>query len=159
MSDRKTSLNVLPFCRLWMAGLLFAAVAGLLLAGCGRQQLREGFAEAYGTVTLDEKPLPNAQVEIETPGKGTSYGRTDQNGRYVAEYSQRLKGAGKGTATIRIRTNVTFADEDTSKLEYDSNLGDYRKEELVPAKYNSRSELTVEITDDGAPYDFHLTSQ
>ena len=106
--------------------------------------------EAHGTVTLDEKPLPNAQVEIQTR-KGTSYGRTDQNGHYVAEYSQGLKGAGKGEAKIRIRTNVTFPDEDTSKLEYDSNTGDYRKEELVPKKYNARSELTVEITDDGAP--------
>ena len=119
--------------------------------------MREGFAEAYGPVTLDDKPLPNAQVEIETE-KGTSYGRTDQNGRYVVEYSQGLKGAGKGKATVRIRTNVTFPDEDTSQLEYDSNTGDYRKEELVPARYNGRSELTVEITDDGAPYDFHLKS-
>lgn len=133
-------------------------LTALLASGCGDKPMREGFARVYGTVTLDGQPLPNAQIAFDTD-KGTSYGRTNSNGEYVAEYSRGLSGAGKGEATVRISTSVVFPDEDTTGLKYDDNLGDFRKPELVPPRYNDDSELTVEITDDGAPYDFHLETE
>lgn len=128
----------------------------LLSTGCGGQKLRDGFADVHGTVTLDKEPLANAQVEIVTD-KGTSFARTDAAGHYVAEYSTGLKGAGKGSARVRIRTNVVYPGEDTTQLKVDAKTGDFKKEELLPPKYNSKTELKIEITDDGAPYNFELS--
>jgi hypothetical protein len=135
-------------------------LAGCLAAaawGCGGQKLREGFVDMHGTVTLDKQPLPDAQVEIVTE-KGTSYGRTDSSGRYVAEYSTGLKGAGKGPAKVKIRTSIVYPGEDTSSLKVDPKTGDFKKEEKVPAKYNTKTELKVDITEGDKPYDFELTS-
>jgi hypothetical protein len=135
---------------------LLAGSVALVAAGCGGKTLREGFVEVYGTVTLDQEPLANAQVEIVTE-KGTSYGRTDSSGKYVAEYSTGLKGAGKGPAKVRIRTSIVYPGEDTSGLKVDPKMGDFKKEEKVPAKYNSKSDLTIDIKENGAPYNFDLT--
>jgi len=138
--------------------ILLAGVVAVIAAGCGGQKLRDGFVEAYGTVTLDKAPLAGAQVEIITE-KGTSYGRTDSSGRYVAEYSRSLKGVGKGPAKVKIRTGIVYPDEDTSGLKVDAKTGDFKKEEKVPAKYNTKSDLKIEITETGAPYNFELTTQ
>ena len=61
----------------------------MLLAGCSKPTMREGFTEAFGTITLDGAPLDNAEVILETP-KGMSYGRTDSSGNYAAQYSRTL---------------------------------------------------------------------
>ncbi len=127
--------------------------------GCTKQApTREGFTNVAGTVTLDGQPLENAQLIFETE-KGISYARTDAGGRYQAEYSRSLGGVGKGKATVRISTKVSFPDEDVSKLKRDPKSGDLEKEERVPPKYNAKSELVVEIKDEGGPYDFRLTSK
>jgi hypothetical protein len=131
----------------------------VITSGCSRQPpTRDGFTNVIGTVTLDGQPLKNAQLIFETD-KGISYARTDASGRYQAEYSRSLSGVGKGKATVRISTKVSFPDEDVSSFKRDPRSGDLEKEELVPPKYNSKSELIVEIKDDGGPYDFRLTSK
>ena len=137
--------------------LLFVCCSLTVLIGCNRQKMREGFVDVRGTVTLDGEPLHNAQVIIET-ANGTSFARTDVNGNYVAEYSKSLKGAGVGPATVRISTKEVFPDEDVSELEVDPRSGDHIKPELVPAKYNKKSELKIEIKTGGAPYNFELES-
>ena len=38
-------------------------------------------------------------------------------------------------------------------------LADDGGEEPIPARYNKNSELTVEVVEGGAPYDFDLTSE
>jgi len=130
-----------------------------VFGGCTKQvATREGFTDVTGTVTLDGQPLKNAQLIFETE-KGISYARTDAAGRYQAEYSRSLAGVGKGKATVRISTKVSFPDEDVSKLKRDPRTGDLEKEELVPPKYNAKSELAVEIKEGGGPYDFQLTSK
>lgn len=125
--------------------------------GCSRQKMREGFVDVRGTVTLDGEPLHNAQVVIET-ATGTSFARTDRNGVYVAEYSKSLKGAGIGPATVRISTKEVFPDEDVSDLKVDPRTGDHIKPELVPPRYNKKSELKIQIEAGGAPYNFDLES-
>jgi hypothetical protein len=139
-------------------GCVLAGLAAVAAAGCSGQKLRDGFAEVHGTVTLDKAPLADAQVEIVTE-KGTSYGRTDSSGRYVAEYSRSLKGAAAGPATVKIRTSIVYPGEDTSALKVDPKTGDFKKEEKLPAKYNTKSELKIEIKENGGPYDFDLTGK
>lgn len=139
---------------------MFVGLMGAtILAGCNRKPvLRAGFAEAHGKVTLDGKPLPNAQVILEAE-KGTSYGRTNGQGDYIAEFSRSQVGAAKGKARVSISTKVPFPDEDTASLPVNPKTGEREKVEQVPAKYNKASTLTVQITDDGAPYNFDLSSK
>jgi len=137
--------------------LCLAALVAFAATGCGKSATREGFAEAYGTITLDGKPLANAEVIFETE-KGSSYGRTDDNGEYCAQYSRTLSGAGIGKARVKISTKVIFPDENLEELDYNTKTGEHTKVELVPPKYNTNSELTVEIKQDGAPYDFALVT-
>lgn len=129
-----------------------------LAVGCSGQKMREGFVDVRGTVTLDGEPLPDAQIIIETKN-GTSFARTDENGGYIAEYSKTLKGAAVGSAVVRISTKEVFPDEDVSGLKIDPRSGDHIKPERVPPKYNTKSELKIEIEGDGGPYDFKLTPQ
>ncbi|HVJ85408.1 MAG TPA: hypothetical protein VM452_07165 [Caulifigura sp.] len=138
-----------------VTGLLGVLV---LLAGCSKPTMREGFTEAYGTITLDGAPLVNAEIIFETP-KGMSYGRTDSAGKYTAQYSRTLTGAGMGTARVRISTKVVFPDDSLEGIKRDPKTGEYAKTETVPAIYNSKSTLTVEIKNGGAPYDFELKSK
>jgi hypothetical protein len=129
-----------------------------MLAGCSKPTMREGFTEAFGTITLDGAPLDNAEIILETP-KGMSYGRTDSSGNYSAQYSRTLTGAGIGTAKVRISTKVVFPDESLDGVKRDPKTGEYAKVERVPAMYNAKSKLTVEIKEGGAPYNFELTSK
>lgn len=130
----------------------------VVVIGCSKPTMREGFTEAFGKVTLDGAPLENAEVVLETP-KGMSYGRTDASGAYVAQYSRTLTGAGIGLAKVRISTKAVFPDDSLAEVKKDPKTGEYAKVERVPAAYNSKSTLTVEIKDGGAPYDFALTSK
>ena len=152
-----TQIPMVPIRLRRISTLLVVYCSLALLMGCNRQKMREGFVDVRGTVTLDGEALHNAQVIIET-ANGTSFARTDVNGKYVAEYSKSLKGAGVGPATVRISTKEVFPDEDVSDLEVDPRSGDHIKLELVPAKYNKKTELKIEIKTGGAPYDFDLES-
>ncbi len=134
-----------------------AIVIFCLTTGCRQQKLRDGFVDVRGTVTLDGDPLPNAQVVFETE-TGKSFARTDRYGKYTAQYNKTKRGAGTGRAVVRISTKEVFPDDDVTDLEIDPKSGEHIKPELVPDKYNQKSELLIEITDGGAPYDFELES-
>ena len=140
------------------ASIVRAGIIGLLLAGCSQTTLKEGFAPVHGIVTLDGAPLPNAEIVFET-GKGRSIGRTDSNGAYHAEYSRTLHGAGTGPAKVKISTKVIFADENVADFDFNTQTGEHSKPELVPANYNTKSTLTIDITETGAPYNFDLVTK
>jgi hypothetical protein len=135
---------------------LILAVATL---GCsGKPAMREGFAEAFGTVTLDGQPLSGAHVTFENE-KGTSFAVADSAGNYVAEYSRTLKGAPVGKNRISISTKVATPGDDPSTMTLNPKTGDYEKAELVPAKYRKDAPIEIDVTADGAPYNFELTSK
>ena len=138
------------------ATCLAIGILPLALTGCGQKKsLPEGYAEAYGTITLDGQPVKDAEVIFETE-KGESYGRTDANGYYHMERTRSLTGAGTGPALVKISTRADFGTTDQSELHYDAESDDYVKQESIPAKY--RQGIEIEVTEDGAPYDFPLTS-
>lgn len=139
--------------RLTIATLLLA----LATLGCGKPDMRDGFAEAYGTVTLDGQPLAGAHVTFENE-KGTSFARTDASGNYETEYSRTLKGAPLGKNRISISTAVASPDADPSTLALNPKTGEYETPELVPAKYRKDAPIEIDVTAAGAPYDFNLTS-
>jgi hypothetical protein len=110
---------------------------------------KAGLVQVGGTVRLGGKPLPKALVVFENTENGTfSYGRTDDAGRYILMFDSVKQGVTKGPKTVRIKTTGSFGEGDP-----DARSGG---KELVPARYNSASTLTVDVTADSTSTDFDL---
>jgi len=107
-----------------------------LIAGCGSG---DDLAQVKGKVTLNGQPLQGATVKFQPTAEGgsPSFGETDAHGRYELMYSFNTPGVMPGEHVVSIRTAATFFDEAGNELE---------REERVPARYNTQTELkrTVE---------------
>lgn len=122
--------------------LLTVLVIGMA-TGCRKSEVELGAVR--GTVTLDGAPLPAATIRfIPTAGGRTAFGRTDDAGKYEMLYSASASGALVGS----MRVEITTADPDAPK-----------SKEKVPAKYNSKSELTADVGSKSQVIDFPLTSK
>lgn len=125
----------------------FALLSFMLLLGCGSNN--EGVT---GTITLDGQPLADAEV-VFTPEEGgrPATAMTDSAGKYDLVYTINEKGAPAGKYIVRIRASKTKTGEDGR---------DVNTPEVVPPKYNQKSELMVEVKDGGAnQFDFAIESE
>lgn len=130
--------------RAWAAGLVLAAAAG-----CGAST-----ATVSGAVTLDGKPLEGATVSF-TPasgdggGVGGSAGKTDAQGRFTLRTVVADK---SGAAVGKHKVSISLYKEDPK------NPDGAGGKELVPAKYNVKSDLTFDVPSGGTDKaDFALT--
>jgi hypothetical protein len=128
--------------------------AAVFLIGCTWWALRDNLklpplAYVTGTVTLDGAPLGEARVSFQpqgdgtpqsTKGKGTSDGFTNDKGQYVLVYQVGIQGAVIGKHIVRI-----------TKMHE-------TKGELVPPRYNQKSELTADVKKGAGPFDFDIIS-
>lgn len=122
--------------------------------GCGASG---DVGRVTGTVHLDGQPLEGALItfypQLDKNDNamnrgGASAGRTDANGNYELIYNRDQKGAEVGKHLVYIETMVEG-----------SGYGEGRKEEL-PRRYNSESELMVEVKPGSNTIDFlDLTSE
>lgn len=127
-----------------MTAVLLYSCLSLCCLGCGSP---DGLGQVTGTVKLDDQPLSEASVEF-TPvdGKGlTSYGRTDKNGYYYMMASRTDKGAAVGRNKVKIST-------------YEVIDNSHSVAEKVPTKYNSASELEVDVKSQSNTFDFDLST-
>ncbi len=127
-----------------MTALLLSTCFSLCCIGCGSP---DGLGQVTGVVKLDGQPLNEASVEF-TPvdGKGlTSYGRTDKNGHYYMMASRSDKGAAVGRNKVKIST-------------YEVIDNSHSVAEKVPTKYNSASELEVDVKSQSNTFDFDLST-
>ena len=127
-----------------MAAVLLTTCLTLCCSGCGSP---DGLGQVTGVVKLDGQPLNEASVEF-TPvdGKGlTSYGRTDKNGYYYMMASRSDKGAAVGRNKVKIST-------------YEVIDNSHSIAEKVPTKYNSASELEVDVKSQSNTLDFDLST-
>ena len=138
------------------AGSAACLLAVLSAYGCGGgKTLPDGYAPAFGKVTLDGAPVKDAEVIFVTE-KGESYGRTNAEGAYTMERSRTQEGAGMGKALVKISTRAVWDDMSEEGLEYDDEVGGAVRKETIPDHY--KDGIEIEVTADGAPYDFLLTS-
>jgi hypothetical protein len=133
---------------------LLAILFTSLLFGCGA---KDGYAElglvpVTGTVTLDGQPLSGAKVVFESDDKRTSTGTTDSAGQYKLMYDSQTPGALPGPKAVRITT----ADVDVEGG--GAAEGAATVKEILPARYNTKSELKAEVSTDKKTHDFPLTS-
>jgi hypothetical protein len=125
---------------------LFAPAILLLVGlspGCQRSD-HPGLGLVSGRVTLDGLPLANAIISFTPDGPGhDSSACTGPDGTYKLTYLRDIRGAVVGWHTVRITT----ADTRTGKRE------------LLPARYNSKSKIRVDVPAGGCEFDFKLTSK
>lgn len=150
--------------RLIASSLLLGAVVGCNTSPQMRYDSVQ-LVEASGTVTLDGKPLPNAVVTFESPETGQfAYGMTDSDGYYTLQFDSAVDGVTPGRKIVRISTTRKIlglnSEEEAGEGggEGEGAAAAAPEKELVPAKYNKSSELTVEVTPDQTEYDFELSS-
>ena len=125
------------------AEIALMAIVALLLAGCGGGEKKEGLVEAHGTVLLDGQPLVGAQVTFDHPLHPETFGRTDSRGYYEMSYTATQEGAFVGENIVSFTTA-------------DAEMGE---PELIPKSYRfGKSKLTINVTEEGGPYDFDLKS-
>jgi hypothetical protein len=133
------------------------SIAGL---GCGKSGPQ--FAPVTGRITLDGKPLAKAAVaflpkapqgKLNASGPGSS-GLTDETGTYVLYVNgdkAQTPGAVVGDHRVSIITALSGHGSSDSLLP---------PRELVPAKYNARTDLTFTVKPGAANQaDFDLTSK
>ncbi len=134
------------------ASLPFLALAGvtaLLLSGCGSSDGPK-LASVSGTVTLDDRPLPDATVEFQPHSGSPSIGVTDSTGRYKLMYTASKPGATLGKHKVRITLSSENPDAQGKQLAI---------RPLLPPRYNRNSELTAEVTSGSNKFDFSLKSR
>ncbi|GAA4437044.1 carboxypeptidase regulatory-like domain-containing protein [Bremerella cremea] len=130
-----------------LASLLMTFVGILAVSGCtsAPSDLPE-LAPVTGTVTLDSKPLANASVSFESSNGQVAFGQTDAEGHYELNFRDGAKGAEVGENKVRIETVLEGPP-----------APNYR--DPIPAKYNSKSTLTRNVSKDNPVQDFELTSK
>lgn len=107
-----------------------------------------------GTVTLDAQPLTRGTITFAPIAKGRSAGATIEDGEFSIA---RQDGPEPGTYQVSISARVPTG----RKLENPSNPGEFAEElqQILPPRYNSRSELTAEVRADGENhFEFRLDS-
>jgi hypothetical protein len=134
----------------------------LLPLGCGGPHYQ--LAAVSGHVTMDNKPLANANVAF-YPTTGSEQpaakGRTDEEGNYKLETFARGRdedGAVVGESRVEISINAQNAGRKIDP----GGKGHSRSEngDLVPAKYNSQTILKFTVPPEGTEQaDFPLTSK
>lgn len=131
----------------WRAAVVSAAM--LATSGCSPTPADQPpLGIVRGTVTMDGKPLPNAEIAF-APEKGRfSEGKTDSAGSYELVYVNRTMGAKVGRHKVMIQNSDFPPDE-----------APVAKRVKIPAKYNSRSELTADVKPGSNTIDFALESK
>jgi hypothetical protein len=120
-------------------------LTALALSGCGNANMN--VAPVSGTVTLDGAPLKAASVTFQPKDGGRpSFGVTNEQGRYVLEYSLNELGAKVGACTVRISTENR--DDDAGA----------KAKELVPKRYRT-APIEVQVESKSNTIDIALTSK
>ncbi len=124
----------------------------MLLAVCGCDPVRQtdyselGLVKVSGRVTLNGKPLPQANVLFESEDTTFSYGRTDEAGRYELLFNSEQTGCLPGEKIVRITLGPLGDDGDP----------DAAPSAGLPAKYNSKSILRATVSEHRRQFDFDL---
>ncbi len=140
--------------------LTFVILIAGIMQGCQKSEL-DGilFVPVKGTVTMDGQPLPGCIVEFSpqivetnTQGLGGSgaQGQTNDEGKFEMR-TNRTFGVQPGSYEVRITKIPEAQNPDLPST--------FHRKENLPARYNERSELSLEVTDQGDEnVTFELTS-
>jgi hypothetical protein len=136
------------------ASLFVACVVISLFAGCGGHDSDR--ASVSGKVTFDGEPVKTGQIAFEPQGQGRFGIAQIVDGAYQMPAQQ---GPTPGKYTVRITADRPSSKAAQPAPEVSGRPAGEAYEQYIPAKYNERSELTVEIgAEPNAVHDFALTA-
>jgi hypothetical protein len=112
----------------------------IILPGCGSGE--QEIAPVHGRVTLDGKPLHNADVQFQPDNSmRPSSGRTDADGRYDLMYKRGQPGALVGAHTVRIWVSSELV----------------RNPPIIAKQFDTQSNLHREVKPSDNEFDFDVT--
>jgi hypothetical protein len=123
----------------------------VLTLGCGGDS--SGRFAISGTVTLDGEPVPTGAIAvIPTPGTDApTSGGSIHDGEYSIPASQ-------GPTAGRYRVEIRWPREAGQVELYPGESG-AKFEEAIPAKYNSKSTLEIQVGEGSTEHNFDLTTR
>jgi hypothetical protein len=125
----------------------------LIALGCNSGNA--GRASVSGKVTFDGQPIATGQIVFEPAGSGRLGIAQIANGAYSMPPEQ---GPTPGKYTVRITADRPTGKTAAALASSGGQAPTQVYEQYIPAKYNERSELTVEIgAEPDAVHDFALT--
>jgi hypothetical protein len=128
----KFKIDILPVCFVLLV---------MSFAGCGKTGPE--VVPVTGRITLDGKPLANADVVFQPDGsKPPSAGRAGADGRYELVYKRGVMGGMVGSNTVRITISSDVVANPPN----------------IPARYNTETELTKEVKSGPNEINFDLTT-
>jgi hypothetical protein len=133
--------------------VLLVAVVSAVTSACG-PAADPGYRPVSGTISLDGEPLAEAIVSFLPDGEGSSgTGRTDDSGRYTLFYASQRPGAKVGLNRVMISKESSVSRADSEFAAPDEEEG-----ELLPSRYNIKTELTATVEEGDNVFDFQLTT-
>lgn len=136
--------------RHWTFITIFALVLSCLtFMGCKK----DGLYEITGTVTFDGTPVQQGQIDFApvSGSDGISAGGKIVDGKYAVRLLP-------GNMAVSISSSQKIKKENPTQEEIERGI-DTVVQEIIPEKYNRRSQLKQEVTEGQKVYDFDLTSE
>lgn len=154
-------MKSLPLSRISLS-VLASSLLAMTTLGCGSSEFRPPLATVKGSVSLNDKPLPDVTVTFEPlPGSGsgkeasivggTSMAVTDAEGNYSLSY---MGGASKGAVIGQHIVRITSAAGGGP-----AGGADAVSAIPIPSNYNSNSSLTANVSAGENKLDFALQSK
>ncbi len=130
-------------------------VLAMAFAGCQSSVDTDGRKAITGSVSLNGSPIQSGSIRFEPLAGQTASGSTIAEGKYEIP-------AGKGLKPGEYRVFINAVEPETSERSAEdlmNNPGPPRKE-LIPAKYNTKSDVKVEVTEEGPnQFDFPIETK
>src|SRR3954470_1390534 len=121
-------------------GFLVVLLAGAVGCNNGGPQI----APVHGRVTLDGRPLENADITFQPDGaQRSSVGRTDSQGHYELAYKRGQMGAIVGPNTVRVEVSKELV----------------KNPPPIPDRYAAKSELHPKVKPGDNVYDIDMISE
>ncbi|QDU61597.1 hypothetical protein Pan216_24580 [Planctomycetes bacterium Pan216] len=128
--------------------IALAMGAIIALTGCGRTP-EVPIGAVNGLVTLDGQPLPEVTVIFDPKEGGRpSVARTDAEGHYVLNYSNRDKGAKIGSHEVQV-----FYQEEMEPTPASATRP------KIPSRYNEKTELSYDVAEGNNEINIELSSK
>lgn len=139
---------------------LMVVLLAAAFAGCNSAPTRTPVQEVpvKGVVTLDGKPLPQAEVMFMTPSLSAFTAATKEDGSYQLSSSFGGEPVCKGSCKVTIQKWVM---PEGAQMQPDMSPQLQGAKPLLPPRYSNleQTELTADVPEAGGEFNFELTSK
>lgn len=134
-----------------------------LSIGCGGPSDQPELGQVTGTITLDGQPLGGVAVVFQPDNGRPARGRTDAAGRYELTYIRQTLGTKVGRNRVEVAPDEGAEESDTEDVANPDAPQQpvesvKSRKPAIPARYNTNSELEVDVKPGDNTFDFELQS-